>query len=222
MINFLNSSLGRKVVMAATGLFLCVFLIEHLYGNLLLYANDKGAAFVNYSHDAVHSIFIRIVEVILFAAIIVHVAQAVVLTRKNAKARPVKYEVNKGNETSSWFSRNMGFTGSLILFFIVMHLYHFFLPYRITGTIGQEGQLNVAQAVSEGLQNPYYAALYFISVCLLSFHLNHGFQSAFQSLGANNKKYTPILKMAGTGFSLLIFLGFGSFPVLFFFKIFTI
>jgi succinate dehydrogenase / fumarate reductase cytochrome b subunit len=73
MNNFLNSSLGRKVVMAATGLFLCVFLVEHLYGNLLLYAGDGGGAFNEYSHDAVHSILIRTIEVVLFIAIVLHV-----------------------------------------------------------------------------------------------------------------------------------------------------
>jgi succinate dehydrogenase / fumarate reductase cytochrome b subunit len=221
MNNFLNSSIGRKVVMSATGLFLCLFLVEHLYGNLLLYASDGGAAFVEYSHDAVRSILIRTVEVILFIAIVLHVVQAILLTRQNSKARPVKYAISKVNETSSWFSRNMGITGSVIFFFIVVHLYHFFVPYRLTHMVGEEGQMNVAQAVSAGLQNPYYALLYFISVCFLAFHLNHGFQSAFQSLGVNNKKYAPILKMAGTGFAVLIFIGFASFPVVFYFHLIT-
>ena len=222
MNDFLSSSLGKKIVMAATGLFLCLFLIEHLYGNLLLYFNDGGAAFVEYSHDAVHSILIRSVEVILFVAIVLHVVQAVYLTKQNSDARPIKYASLKVNETSNWFSRNMGITGSVIFFFIVVHLWHFFVPYRITGTVGDAGQMNVAQAVSEGLQNPYYALLYFISVCFLSFHLNHGFQSAFQTLGLNNKKYMQILKIAGTGFAVLIFIGFASFPVLFYFKIVSV
>lgn len=219
MNNFLNSSLGRKVVMSATGLFLCVFLVEHLYGNLLLYAGDGGQAFVEYSHDAVHSILIRIIEVALFIAIVLHVVQAIVLTRQNSVARPVKYAVTRVNETSTWYSRNMGVTGSIIFFFIVVHLYHFFVPYRITHTVGEAGQMNVAEAVKEGLQNPYYAALYFISVCFLAFHLNHGFQSAFQSLGLNDRKYAPVLKASGTAFAMIMFLGFGSFPVLFYFHI---
>ncbi|MEW6467534.1 MAG: succinate dehydrogenase cytochrome b subunit [Bacteroidota bacterium] len=222
MNNFLNSSLGRKAVMAVTGLFLSLFLVEHLYGNLLLYANDGGAAFIEYSHNMVHSIFIRIVEVVLFIAIVLHVVQAIYLTRQNSAARPVKYAVNKVNETSSWFSRNMGVTGSIIFFFIVVHLYQFFVPYRITGTVGDGGQMDVARAVEAGLQNPYYALLYFISTCFLAFHLNHGFQSAFQSLGLNNRRYTPLLKKAGTAFAVLIFIGFASFPVLFYFRIVTI
>jgi len=82
--------------------------------------------------------------------------------------------------------------------------------------------MDVARAVEAGLQNPYYALLYFISTCFLAFHLNHGFQSAFQSLGLNNRRYTPLLKKAGTAFAVLIFIGFASFPVLFYFRIVTI
>jgi succinate dehydrogenase / fumarate reductase cytochrome b subunit len=213
MNNFLNSSLGRKVVMAATGLFLCLFLVEHLYGNLLLYYGDGGAAFNEYSHDAVHSILIRTIEVVLFVAIVLHVLQAVALTRQNAKARPVKYAVMRVNETSSWFSRNMGITGAIIFFFLVVHLKHFFWSYRITGLpLGE----TVAQEVAEAFTNPWYSLLYIVSVLFLAFHLNHGFQSAFQTVGLNNKKYARVWKMAGTGFAVLMAVGFGSFPVIFY------
>ena len=215
---FINSSLGRKTVMAATGLFLCLFLVEHLYGNLLLFASDEGQAFVEYSHDAVHSILIRIVEVFLFAAIILHVVQAIAVTKQNNAARPVKYSMYKVAETSNWFSRNMGLTGSLIFFFIVVHLWHFFVPYRITGTVGGEDQLNVAQAVKVAFENGWYVLLYVVSVLVLSFHLNHGFQSAFKSLGLSNKKYATTLSVMGSVFSFgIVFIGFASIPVLFYF-----
>ncbi|HEY4798626.1 MAG TPA: succinate dehydrogenase cytochrome b subunit [Bacteroidia bacterium] len=217
---FINSSLGRKTVMAATGLFLCVFLIEHLYGNLLLYFSDQGAAFVEYSHDAVRNLIIRSVEVVLFAAILLHVAQAIYLTRQNASARPVKYASYKVNETSNWFSRNMGLTGSLIFFFIVVHLWQFFLPYRISDTIGGQGQTNIAQAVKEAFQHGWYVLLYVVAVGFLSFHLNHGFQSAFNTLGLNNKTYTKLLSLIGSFFAFVVVgVGFASFPILFYFGI---
>lgn len=217
---FLNSSLGRKSIMAATGLFLCAFLVEHLYGNIFLLYNDGGETFNEWSHTLVHSLFIRIVEVVLFAAIIIHVAQAIRLTRMNAQARPVKYAVYKVNETSNWFSRNMGITGALIFFFIVVHLWHFFVPYRITDEVGGEGQLNLAQAVRAAFQQGWYVLIYVVSIMLLAFHLNHGFQSAFHSLGLNNKKYTPILKIAGSAFAFgLVGVGFSSIPVLIYFGI---
>jgi succinate dehydrogenase / fumarate reductase, cytochrome b subunit len=209
-------SVTRKYVMALTGLFLCVFLIEHLYGNLLLYANDKGAAFIEYSHSMTHSILIRIVEIVLFAAIVVHVVQAIGLTIRNNKARPVKYAVNKASENSSWYSRNMGLTGSLIFFFLVIHLNTFFVAYRITGL---EGDNNVAKLVKTSFEEGWYSSLYLIALVFLGFHLNHGFQSAFQSLGLNDKKYAPVLKNIGTAFAVLITLGFASFPVLFYFKL---
>ena len=206
--------------MAATGLFLCAFLVEHLYGNLLLFYNDGGQAFVEYSHDAVHSILIRTIEIFLFASILIHVVQAVYLTKQNSDARPVKYSMYKVNETSSWFSRTMGITGSVILFFIVVHLWHFFVPYRITGTVGDGGVMNVAQAVKVAFQNGWYVLLYVVSVLFLSFHLNHGFQSAFRSLGLNSKKYVQLLSITGSFFAFVIVgIGFGSIPVLFYFGI---
>lgn len=203
--------------MACTGLFLCLFLVEHLYTNLLLFAGDGGEAFNEASHNMVHSLIIRIVEVVLFAAILTHVWQAIQLTRQNAKARPVGYLVSGTAQTSSWFSRNMGITGSVIFFFIVVHMYNFFVPYRITGEVGPGAAETVAQEVAEAMSNPWYALLYTISILFLSFHLNHGFQSAFQSLGVNNKKYSPVLKTAGSFFAFgLVGLGFASFPILFY------
>lgn len=203
--------------MAATGLFLCAFLVEHLYGNLLLYCNDGGEAFVEYSHDAVHSILIRTIEVFLFIAIVLHVVQAIALTKQNSDARPVKYAVYKVGETSNWFSRNMGITGSVILFFLVVHLKHFFVPYRITGL--EEGE-NISHEVKEAFENGWYVLLYVVSTLILAFHLNHGFQSAFRSLGLNNKKYEQLLSLSGSIFAyVIVFLGFASIPVLFYFGI---
>lgn len=209
-----NSSVGRKLIMAITGLFLCAFLLEHLYGNLLLYYDDGGEAFNEYSHTLVHSIIIRIVEIFLFAAIVVHIVQAITLTRQNSAARPVKYAVQKSSETSSWFSRNMGITGSLVFLFLVIHLKNFFVTYRITGEV-----TDIAAHVKESFEAGWYSAVYVIAIAFLAFHLNHGFQSAFQTLGLNNKKYSPLLKQIGTGFAWLIFVGFSSFPVIFYFNL---
>ena len=211
-----KASVSRKYTMAATGLFLSMFLVEHLYGNILLYADSDGAAFVEYSHSMVHNILIRIVEVFLFGAIVLHVIQALMLTIQNRKARSVGYAVNKASETSTWYSRNMGLTGSFILFFLVVHLYSFFVPYRITGLAAGE---NVATIVKKAFESAPYAALYVVATVLLGFHLNHGFQSAFQTLGFNNKNYAATLKIIGTGFSILITLGFASFPIVYYFGI---
>lgn len=216
MIKFLSSSIGKKTMMALTGLFLIVFLLEHLYTNISLFYGDGGAEFNETSHSMVHSLFIRIVEVVLFISIIVHVAQAIILTRDNSKARPVKYAVSGVSQTSPWISRNMGLTGSIIFFFIVVHLYNFFAPYRVTGAVGGEGQDSLAKSVADALSNPYYAALYLVAVVIMCYHLSHGFASAFRTLGLDNKKYTPVLKLAANGLALLFGLGFSAFPILFY------
>lgn len=209
--------------MAASGLFLCVFLLEHLYTNILLYKplidpNDGGQAFNAASNDMVHNIFIRTVEIILFAAIIFHVWQAIRLTVENRKARPVGYASGAKAKTA-WISKNMGLTGSIILFFIVIHLYNFFVPYRVTGHVGHEGGETLAYEVTEALTNPFYAGLYLISVILIGLHVSHGLQSTFQSTGLNNKKYAPALKAVGNVYAWLIIIGFGSFPIMFYFNI---
>jgi len=220
---YLQSSIGKKTVMSASGLFLCVFLLEHLYTNVHIFFGDGGKAFNEASHNMVHSIIIRIIEVVLFIAIIVHVVQAVLLTGENSKARPVKYQVKGTQHTSSWASRNMLLTGSIIFFFIVVHLWNFFVPYRVTGhVVGPEeaaatGGETLAVEVAEALGNPIYAALYLVSVIFLAIHLNHGFQSAFQTLGLNNRRYARVWKAIGSFFAFVIVgVGFASFPILFY------
>jgi len=220
----LNSSIGKKVLMAASGLFLCIFLLEHLYTNILLFKplidpTDGGEAFNQASHDMVHNILIRTVEFILFGSIIFHVVQAIRLTIDNKKARPVGYA--SGNKAkTSWISKNMGLTGSVILFFIVVHLYQFFVPYRVTGEVGNEGQIyTLAQNVVSALTNPWYAALYLVSVILIGLHVSHGLQSGFQTIGLNNKKYAPVWKAIGYGYAVLITVGFSAFPIIFYFNV---
>jgi len=209
--------------MAASGLFLCIFLLEHLYTNILLYKPlfdeaDGGQAFNAASNEMVHNILIRIVEIVLFAAIIFHVVQAIRLTIANNKARPVKYASGAKAKTS-WISKNMGLTGSVILFFIVVHLYNFFVPYRVTGHVGHGGGETLAYEVTEALTNPIYAGLYLVSVILIGLHVSHGLQSAFQTVGLNNKKYAPVLKGIGNAYAVLITVGFASFPIMFYFNI---
>ena len=108
------TSVGRKMVMALTGLFLCLFLLEHLYGNLLLYKLDGGEAFNEFSHFMAGNMIIRTIEIGLFAGILIHAIDGLFLTFSNKKARPVGYAVNHQSKNSSWFSRNMGLTGSII------------------------------------------------------------------------------------------------------------
>lgn len=208
------TTIGRKILMALTGLFLITFLVEHLYGNLLLYKMDGGVSFDEYSEFMAGNMLIRTVEYILFAAILIHAVDGLLITLANRKARPVSYEVNRQAGNSTWFSRNMGLTGAVILFFLVIHLKHFFLVFRF-GHIDE----TMAQYVVRSFQVSWYSALYVFSMMLLGMHLNHGFQSSFQTLGLNNRKFSGNIKYLGTFVALLFMIGFASFPIVFYFDL---
>jgi succinate dehydrogenase / fumarate reductase cytochrome b subunit len=217
-----SSSIGRKIVMSITGLFLCSFLVVHLIGNLQLFKDDGGNAFNIYSHFMGTNPIIRVMEFVLLAGFVFHIWDAVALTRKNKAARPVAYAVNHSEQNSSWSSRNMGLLGTVILVFLIIHLYNFFIPTK-TGSLGPvtiEGVEydNLYVKVVEAFQNPIYVALYVISMIALAYHLMHGFKSAFQTLGINHKKYTPAIKTLGYAFSILVCLGFAAMPLYFFLK----
>lgn len=211
------STIGRKVIMALTGLFLCAFLLEHLYGNLLLYKMDGGKAFNEYTETLTGNIIIRTIEYALFAGFIIHALDGLILTLANRKARPVGYTVNRQSQTSSWFSRNMGLTGSIILVFLVIHLKEFFFPHRFGGATEL-----MSESVAHAFSVSWYAALYIISMVFLGVHLNHGFQSAFQTLGWNNHKYHATLKYTGAAFAMIMMVGFATFPIIFYFDLFGV
>ena len=203
--------------MALTGLFLCSFLVIHFLGNITLYTNP--VQFNEYTRFMSSNPIIRVMEIVLVAGFLTHIIDAIMLTRANKKAQPVKYAMDK--KQSSWYSRNMGLTGSVILAFLVLHLQSFWYGYKFgspayaTDSAGLPIK-DMYTMVIEAFGEFWYSGLYVIAVTLLGIHLNHGFQSAFQSVGLRHKKYTPTIKMLGTAFSILISLGFISFPIYFF------
>jgi succinate dehydrogenase / fumarate reductase cytochrome b subunit len=157
------------------------------------------------------------VEIVLFAGILLHALDGFMLTLANRKARSVGYAVNRQSQNSTWFSRNMGLTGSIIFVFLVIHLREFFFAHRFG-----EATESMAVSVANAFSTAWYASLYVVAVVLLGAHLNHGFQSAFQTLGLNNHKYIKPMKKTGTVFAMLIMIGFASFPVMFYFDLFGI
>ena len=212
-----SSSLGKKYLMALTGLFLCSFLVIHFLGNITLYTDP--VQFNEYTRFMSSNPIIRVMEIVLVAGFLTHIIDAIMLTRANKKAQPVKYAMDK--KQSSWYSRNMGLTGSVILAFLVLHLQSFWYGYKFGSpavAIDSAGLpiKDMYTMVVEAFGEFWYSGLYVIAVTLLGIHLNHGFQSAFQSVGLRHKKYTPTIKMLGTAFSIFITLGFVSFPVYFF------
>ena len=218
--NTLASSIGRKVIMALTGLFLISFLVVHLSGNFLLFKNDGGEAFNIYSKFMSTAGIIRVLEIGLLAGFVFHIYTALVLTRNNKKARPIEYATSNNNPAVSWFSKNMGLSGSIILIFLVLHLQNFYWRYHNwdipTVSIDGEPVKDMYFLVATVFKNEWWVSpIYLVALVLLGFHLQHGFASAFKTLGLEHKKYNPIISGLGNLISILIPLGFATMPLYF-------
>jgi succinate dehydrogenase / fumarate reductase cytochrome b subunit len=211
-LKFIDSSVGKKLVMALTGLFLYLFLIEHLIANLLLLNNDNGEAYSIYAEvlGSSYNIPLRIIEFGLFFFLIYHSLNGVRLWLSNRKAKGIPYYENRASENSTFFSRFMIQSGSAVFIFLVIHLKSFFVNYRL-GT----PEDTMYQGVVKTFQNPLYSWFYIVAMIFLAFHLIHSFQSAFQTLGLRHNKYTPFIKSFGVIFSILICAGFALIPVYF-------
>jgi succinate dehydrogenase / fumarate reductase, cytochrome b subunit len=210
----LATSLGKKYLMALSGLFLVSFLPVHLIGNLLLFKNDGGAAFDAYSLFMSTALIIRILEVTLVAGFLVHIIDGLLLTFKNKLARPVGYKGGSGGQVKSLFSRYMGLTGSIILIYLIIHINSFTLKHRIYEP-GNLAFYHTVKIAFETQWNGLYTWFYVFSMVLMGFHLNHGFASAFQSLGLNHKKYTPMIEKLGLLYSIVVPAGFAAIPIFF-------
>lgn len=216
---FLKSSIGKKVIMGATGLFLITFLIVHCFINMLIFFNDGGETFNKGAEFMGTNWLIRAMEIVLFAGLILHMVQALVLTLENRKARPVAYAKVNGAANSTWYSRSMGLLGTLILMFLIIHLRHFWVESRFTDHIAHnayeklEGQETMYEEMIEVFKNPIVVLVYVLAMISLAYHLLHGFQSAFQTLGLNHRKYTPMIKKTGIVFSIVICILFASMPI---------
>jgi succinate dehydrogenase / fumarate reductase cytochrome b subunit len=210
MSNFLQSSLGKKLIMGLTGLFLITFLIVHCGINACIFVNDGGVTFNAAAEFMGTNLLIRAMEIVLFIGIIWHIVQALILTLSNSKARPVKYAMNNGNANSRWYSRWMGLLGTLILMFLIIHLKHFWVKTRFTGL---EHNQTLFDQMKVTFSELWVVLLYCGGMISLSYHLMHGFQSAFQTLGWNHPKYTPLIKKVGFAFSIIVPLIFAMMPV---------
>ena len=218
LIKSLSSSLGQKLIMSLTGLFLITFLVVHMAGNLQLLKLDGGESFNIYTKFMTTSPLIKTVSYLLYAGILVHVIVSIFLTKLNSKARPVKYEYEQASTNSSWASRNMGLLGAIILVFLVVHMRSFWFEMKFGGDVpmveyGGEEYKNLYALVVVAFSKWWYSLLYVASMIFLAFHLSHGFASAFQTLGLNHKKYTPLIKSVGVAFSVLVPLLFAIQPI---------
>src|SRR5690606_2662496 len=268
----LKSSLGKKYWMALTGLFLCLFLVGHLAGNLqLIFGTDLQ--FIQYAYFMTSNPAIKILSYLTYFSILFHAVDGIMLTIQNKKARPVGYVKNNAAANSTWQSRNMAILGTLLLVFIATHMVNFWAkmhfsemplqqqtvsqPVPMTGqtidvvvyntTTGSfiakqqveggefevrnnkefyikgsdvkfaEGYKDLYKITVGFFKDPQYGLIftifYVFSMCVLAFHLLHGFASAFQSLGANNPKYNGLIKGLGKLFAIIVPLLFAIIPI---------
>jgi succinate dehydrogenase / fumarate reductase, cytochrome b subunit len=217
-----TSSIGKKYTMGLTGLFLITFLIVHVGVNACIFVNDNGETFNEAARFMSHNWVIRIMELGLFAGLLLHIVQGLLLWKQNAAARPVGYAESKANRNSKWYSRSMGLLGTLLLLFLIMHLAHFWVGTKVAlYAPGGPLEHNLFKEMAEIFSHWWVVALYVAGVISLCFHLIHGFQSAFQSLGINHKRYSPLINKAGIAYSIIICLLFALMPILMFLDIIT-
>ncbi|HTX88345.1 MAG TPA: succinate dehydrogenase cytochrome b subunit [Bacteroidales bacterium] len=212
------SSVAQKAWMALLGLFLITFLVIHLGINLFLLRNDGGMWFNAAAHFMGTNYVIKVLEVILFGGFIFHILLGVILQIRNWMSRPVRYKILNRTPTP-FLSKYMIYTGIIVGIFLWIHLMNFyFIKFGWTKNPVaplESGEPNFFEVSRWLFQQPYYSILYIVLIIILGFHLYHAFQSAFQSLGLNHKKYTPFITGFGLVYSIVIPLGFIIIPLYF-------
>ncbi|MES2701569.1 MAG: succinate dehydrogenase cytochrome b subunit [Bacteroidota bacterium] len=211
---YFSTSIGKKLQMSLTGLFLIMFLVVHCYINAQIFYNDGGLRFMEAAHFMGTNFLIRTIEIGLFGFLILHIVQGIALWAKNKSRRKVGYNVSAGSKTSPWYSRSMALLGTLILLFLVIHITKFWGPNRFSQLSGH-GELNLYQMMREEFQYTWVVAVYIFGCIALGWHLVHGFYSAFQTLGLGTYKYKGIIKGVGVAFSIIVPLIFALMPVAF-------
>ena len=260
----LKSSLAKKYWMALTGLFLCLFLVGHLAGNLQLIFGD-ALQFNQYALFMTSNPAVKLLSYLTYASILFHTIDGILLSVQNRKARPIEYAYERQQANTNFSSRNMGVLGTIILVFIVTHMIHFWAPMHFdekmplqttkiavqpgmpaqdfylttTGSYMPVGGVDIKNRtefydrsanvkIGEGYKDLYkitveffrdekygliFTALYVISMIVLGFHLWHGFASAFQSMGINNRKYNPLIRIFSKWFAVLVPALFAIIPI---------
>ncbi|MDP1763608.1 MAG: succinate dehydrogenase [Sediminibacterium sp.] len=210
-----TSSVGKKLVMGLTGIFLILFLMVHAGLNACIWAGDGGEMFNKGAHFMGNNWVPRILELGLFAGILLHIIQGFLLTVENRKKRTIGYEVSY-NEGSKWYSRSMGLLGTLILLFLVLHLSHFWLPNRSHQGFLLGEEIDLYKKMKLEFSVLWVVIVYVVGCISLGYHLAHGFQSAFRTLGVHNRRYNTMLISLGYGFAIIISLLFALMPVSFY------
>ena len=227
MTNFFTTSIGRKILMSVTGLFLIMFLLVHLTVNSMILFDGTGDLFNRAAHFMATTPLIRVVEPLLAIGLLAHFIIASTITLYNQRNRNVnygafgRYKTRSASQGSTWASRNMYILGTVILVFLVIHLINFFWKMKFTGdpllteVIINGEHMENAYALVTGLfiDWKWSVALYVVGAIALGLHLYHGVWSAFQTLGWSNKKWRKIWNVIGVLFSALLALGYSIIPL---------
>lgn len=222
----MTSSIGKKVVMSVSGLFLICFLLVHLTLNLFLIFDDSGDLFNMGAHFMATNPAIKIMEPVLALGFIIHMIWAAVLTLQNMKARPISYKVSRQSGNCSWASRNMFILGGTVLIFLVLHIFNFYWKIKVSGSplleevsVGGVDMENTYNLVSTLFKSSIvYSLLYMVGAIFLGLHLTHGFWSAFQSIGFSNDLWRKRLTVVAYFFAIVIGAGFSVIPLYFMIK----
>lgn len=224
MSTFIKSSIGKKVIVSLSGLFLIVFLAVHLIANLFLLAGPDAYNAATHFMDT--NAIIKIMQPVLALGFLLHIVYALTSEIKNRASRPVKYTKRNSKGTSSWASRNMVVLGIIILFFLVVHLFNFFAKMKF-------GEMPEVTVHGEKMHNAYglvaglfstdiftgshylYSTLYIIGAIALGIHLHHGVWSAFQTIGWSNDLWRKRLTVLGDVYAVVIAAGFSIIPLYF-------
>lgn len=209
--------------MGLTGIFLISFLVVHVGINSCIWAMDGGEMFNKAAHFMGATVVIRILEVGLFIGFFIHIIQGLVLEFQNRSKRKIGYQVPMGNKGSKWYSRSMGLLGTIILFFLIVHWKQFWIPSRFTdlSEVSYEsgGPVHDLFSLMKDTFSQLWVVILYVVACIsLAYHLLHGFQSAWRSLGLSNNRYLRLINAIGVGFSIIVPLAFAMMPVSMYFE----
>ena len=204
LILTLWSSIGKKLMMAVTGLGFILFLSAHLIGNLTIYGGgDAFNAYAQRLHSFGALLTVFNLGLVIFA--VVHISMGLILFIQNFKARPVRYQMDKSAGGRTLSSLTMPYTGLMILAFVIFHLINF--------TFVDKTNTTIFEIVSAAFANPFYVVIYIFAMIVVALHVRHGLWSAFQTLGANNPKYMPAIMVLSLLLGLIVGFGFGVLPI---------
>lgn len=219
MSGIFTSSIGKKLLMSLAGIFLIVFLLVHMGLNLVVLKNPD--TYNKVAHFMSTNVLIKIFEIILFGGFLLHIIYALILQIQNWIARPSRY--NKANySNTSFFSKFMIHTAAIILVFLVIHMMDFYLKAKF----GNAAEVIVdgvhyhdfATEILDKFKMLPYVIFYIAAIVFLGFHLVHGFQSAFKTLGWDNRTYTPVIQVLAIVYCSIVVAGYSLIPVLIYFS----